>query len=545
MKSRNESIPRWRAHQPEEKVHERFHGAFTGGFSAGYFNTVGSKEGWAPSQFKSTRAQKAAQTQQNTQDFMDLEDLDDLEKSVTLRPVHQDPPETQEMDLLTRLLKPLIQVSGLYKMGYQIMEKMGWKQGHGIGPKITKKMAVNDFETQQYEIAPLEESMNTTDDLKPLRARACTGLGYNMNLTLADSPEAVGGMLRPVAEILGNPLKTKKRKLPLLAGYDELDEDEDVLLIRKKVLPRPPSKPKFVSTAKIATTLRKCSDGSLPPEGFVVSIRPLLVPKEVEKIRVPEDFNPGIQITKSDVSRTPKVDMKLTTSEQRGNLLDEPQLKTTVSNYISEGKIETDDENKSSLESYPTIPRSLALAALSHPSSPYPLDRAKNARYRSYLESQSGIQNNQKLPSLSEALEFQRVAMIFRPASGPIADRFTSASGKTDEPIVRDGNLSMAEEAAQQGNYGPLTFSIVNWRPERLLSKRFGVPYVGVESVVAEEVPADANTAEAWTPAQIQQSKDSSILEPEQAPVEPPKKAPKDLFTAVFGDDQDEDEEEI
>ena len=27
----------------------RFHGAFTGGFSAGYFNTVGSKEGWKPS----------------------------------------------------------------------------------------------------------------------------------------------------------------------------------------------------------------------------------------------------------------------------------------------------------------------------------------------------------------------------------------------------------------------------------------------------------------------------------------------------------------
>ena len=29
---------------------KRFHGAFTGGFSAGYFNTVGSKEGWKPRQ---------------------------------------------------------------------------------------------------------------------------------------------------------------------------------------------------------------------------------------------------------------------------------------------------------------------------------------------------------------------------------------------------------------------------------------------------------------------------------------------------------------
>ncbi|KXJ70017.1 hypothetical protein RP20_CCG025141 [Aedes albopictus] len=33
----------------------RFHGAFTGGFSAGYWNTVGSEEGWKPTEFKSSR----------------------------------------------------------------------------------------------------------------------------------------------------------------------------------------------------------------------------------------------------------------------------------------------------------------------------------------------------------------------------------------------------------------------------------------------------------------------------------------------------------
>ena len=37
----------------------RFHGAFTGGYSAGFFNTVGSKEGWAPATFKSSREQRA------------------------------------------------------------------------------------------------------------------------------------------------------------------------------------------------------------------------------------------------------------------------------------------------------------------------------------------------------------------------------------------------------------------------------------------------------------------------------------------------------
>lgn len=53
----------------------RFHGAFTGGFSAGFFNTVGSLEGWLPSEFKSSRAEKSEKIHQKPQDYMDDEDL--------------------------------------------------------------------------------------------------------------------------------------------------------------------------------------------------------------------------------------------------------------------------------------------------------------------------------------------------------------------------------------------------------------------------------------------------------------------------------------
>ena len=49
---------------PQEVVdsegRQRFHGAFTGGWSAGYYNTAGSAEGWAPSTFKSSRADRGA-----------------------------------------------------------------------------------------------------------------------------------------------------------------------------------------------------------------------------------------------------------------------------------------------------------------------------------------------------------------------------------------------------------------------------------------------------------------------------------------------------
>jgi len=57
----------------DENGRRRFHGAFTGGFSAGYFNTVGSKEGWTPSNFKSSRSDRFSTKGQNVTDFMDDE----------------------------------------------------------------------------------------------------------------------------------------------------------------------------------------------------------------------------------------------------------------------------------------------------------------------------------------------------------------------------------------------------------------------------------------------------------------------------------------
>lgn len=67
---------------------KRFHGAFTGGFNAGYYNSVGSVEGtrhlsllemivcfvllgWRPSEFKSSRADRAEKRSYEPEDFMD------------------------------------------------------------------------------------------------------------------------------------------------------------------------------------------------------------------------------------------------------------------------------------------------------------------------------------------------------------------------------------------------------------------------------------------------------------------------------------------
>ena len=68
----------WEQEVRDDKGRRRFHGAFTGGFSSGYFNTVGSKEGWNPSNFVSTKSNRENLNkfeQQTVLDFMDEEDI--------------------------------------------------------------------------------------------------------------------------------------------------------------------------------------------------------------------------------------------------------------------------------------------------------------------------------------------------------------------------------------------------------------------------------------------------------------------------------------
>lgn len=76
-------VPVWKQEARDERGRKRFHGAFTGGFSAGYFNTVGSREGWTPAQFVSSRQarhpapESTALEKSRIQDFMDEEDWQD------------------------------------------------------------------------------------------------------------------------------------------------------------------------------------------------------------------------------------------------------------------------------------------------------------------------------------------------------------------------------------------------------------------------------------------------------------------------------------
>ncbi|KAG5531587.1 hypothetical protein RHGRI_026265 [Rhododendron griersonianum] len=63
----------------DEEGRRRFHGAFTGGYSAGYYNTVGSKEGWIPQTFTSSRKNRAEIKQQSILNFLDDDEKGEME----------------------------------------------------------------------------------------------------------------------------------------------------------------------------------------------------------------------------------------------------------------------------------------------------------------------------------------------------------------------------------------------------------------------------------------------------------------------------------
>ena len=129
----------------------RFHGAFTGGFSAGYFNTVGTKEGWQPSTFISSRSKKGEQRQQRPEDFMDDDDMGEfgiapkriatkeqfLSWESGLENRRKRMVTSDDSERVIPGVPPLQDLVVPVKMsvGVELLKKMGWKEGQGVGPR--------------------------------------------------------------------------------------------------------------------------------------------------------------------------------------------------------------------------------------------------------------------------------------------------------------------------------------------------------------------------------------------------------------------------
>ncbi|GKU95063.1 hypothetical protein SLEP1_g8469 [Rubroshorea leprosula] len=141
------SAPPWKQEVLDEEGRRRFHGAFTGGFSAGYYNTVGSKEGWTPQSFTSSRKNRAEVKQQSIFSFLDEDEKVEMEGQFlgtsskfdtfgfTAAEYARKQAETEQKQRPSAIPGPVpdeLVAPVTESIGVKLLMKMGWRRGRSI-----------------------------------------------------------------------------------------------------------------------------------------------------------------------------------------------------------------------------------------------------------------------------------------------------------------------------------------------------------------------------------------------------------------------------
>ncbi len=448
-------------------------------------------------------------------------------------------------------------------VGVKLLKKMGWKEGQGVGPKVRRKARLDGIERQgdasdtTHLFAP-----ENTHMISFIRKNDHKGLGFDGETKLSSSRDTAqsededderGSLIAP---------KIVKKKKPKRGGIgigilnDTGSDDEDPyeigprisynkviggdkkkIKIKASVNPLLKSTPVFVSKkaamARAAAGLRKCHDGRLPLDGFILSSNDefsmVLEASSKYSPKIPEGWKSSKQpksdtntayLSTAEAAKASKLDPR-----SRATILGEAALPgKSVFDFLTpaardrlaaasgksnlpvalgeipEGYSMTEEERRMEfLAQIPKVDKYTADAALSRGASgfmPYGEDEPKRNRYRAYLEYQAGISPTvpEKAPGVSrddwlkELKEFANCAQIFKPMSGMMATRFAPSTSSpkisSDAPDSSTDSLLIkptpkpedpAEQAARLGMYGPMTRSSKQWYPTRLLCKRFNV----------------------------------------------------------------------
>ena len=196
---------------------QRFHGAFTGGFSAGYFNTVGSKEGWKPTAFVSSRAAKAgsgadsgtARTfSDRVQEIMDEEDQQSLTtlaasesydamggvatrrgEDVVRAAEQLGTPSTSLLSIPMELV-----VSTSTPIGRALLQSSGWREGHALGGGNAFATAAAAASDREQPAALIESLWKASSNLAS--GGQHYGIGFTPSRLTMSSEGEEGGTMR-------------------------------------------------------------------------------------------------------------------------------------------------------------------------------------------------------------------------------------------------------------------------------------------------------------------------------------------------------------
>ncbi|PLB43794.1 hypothetical protein P170DRAFT_441250 [Aspergillus steynii IBT 23096] len=478
-------------------------------------------------------------------------------------------------------LMDLLKTSG-ETMGVKLLKKMGWREGQGIGPKVRRTADLGEAlgskgaeADKTYLFAPENPPMvafihktdhkglgfegesrlesrkdggDASEDedqffgrrlIGPGKAkqpkakeprRGAFGVGVlNDTGSDDDDPYSLGPQISYNRVIGGDKKKKKKSSTdigkPAISSSNPLFNNKPVFISKKAI------------AAKSSAGFRKCHDGRLPLEGFLLAdgISGLSISSQEKKYappEIPKDWKsskaPTTERNNSDyVSTAEAAKASSLDPASRAALLGEAQLpgksifdwmtpearerivkltgKTNLPPALGEKapkgfELSNSQKRKDMWDLVPKLDKQIAVQALTRAASgwmPYSEDQNKRSRYRTFLEVRAELRDTlpERVPGsttdewVAELHEFTRAAEVFKPMSGLMASRFTSASsgpkGSADEsdPSATDSPLSKPAEkpedpavaAAKIGMFGPMTRRTVSFYPSRLLCKRFNV----------------------------------------------------------------------
>lgn len=365
-----------------------------------------------------------------------------------------------------------------------------------------------------------------TDKRTPVRGTRNRPFGVGvLNDTGSDDedPYEMGPKIS-YSKVIGLEKKSKKKNF-VQANANPLVKTKPTFLSKKLLSTKP-------------SGFRRSRDGRLPLDGFVLAdeldgfasislqddrMKPPTVPADWKSARDPSlSTKSQVYVSAADAARASSLN-----APARAALLGEKQLPgKSVFDFLSPaareklasatGKVDLPQAGsqpppakyaasegtkpKSLHDLVPELDSQVALQALSRGVGgwmPYAEDESKRNRYRSFLEIRVGLldrlparaENTTQDDWVNEMTEFARAAQVFKPISGMMASRFTTSSAapksvhESDDNVAEDVLLKKptpkpddpAVAAAKMSLFGPVTRSITNFYPSRLVCKRFNV----------------------------------------------------------------------
>ncbi|OLY82808.1 G patch domain-containing protein 1-like protein [Smittium mucronatum] len=448
----------------DDAGNRRFHGAFTGGFSAGYYNTVGSAEGWAPSTFVSSRSNRAKvfdytkpHSEKDPQSFH-LPNGENIDTSFISSMFRID----CQFDF--NAYSPSIKVIGssglgfqnetLASIGYNAIDTINSSSTPDSNPKKPKKVKTKSFKKQPNSTLSFLFDDELQDEFLP-------------------------------SSLDSNPKQSKKPKISSntsTAKFSMRPSDDALKIIHSKSNPSDSFKSPEKTVSLIPETLIEssiCLDGKPPTEGFVIinnlSKKRFKYSSKIlvldDQYLIPDSF---VQMHQFSGEKNSKVNSN------------ESILAFEIDNSVEADPLnqKTQEKENSILAKIASLTKNDAENALKG-FIPFSSDPQKQDRYKEFLNllvSQSFSFPSSDLSSdISELDSFYQAARVFKPLSSTMSKRFTTSSDANSyldkNPSSTTGLLDVdsRQQAAKMDMYGALTRVVSDWIPSTLLCRRMNI----------------------------------------------------------------------